>query len=120
MNSQLSAAAQKLLAYLIQTDGAWKANCMDAIFNKPSYLTNNEAAQTAYWQWEANAYGYNVERPVCGKSVEFVSKHNYSWATSEAYQELRAAGLAGEKNNGYNEYWLFPITAACVKYKKSL
>lgn len=106
----LTANAQKLLSFLKSTNGAWLGNCMDHLFDKPKYASNPDAQQV-YWQWEANAYGGGQTRPVGQESVMFTQKieRNYSRLTSDAYQELKAAHLADESNNGYNEYWIYPV-----------
>lgn len=108
--NNLSNNAQKLLAYLKATNGAWKGNCMDHLFDKPVYASNADV-QRIYWQWEANAYGGESNMPVASESVLFKQniERNYSRLTSDAYQELKAAKLADERNNGYNEYFLFPL-----------
>lgn len=107
----LSNNAVKLLAFLKESGGAWEGNCMDHVFNKPAYIKDNAEAQTAYWQWEINAYNYSQSRPVLGVSVEFTPtvELSYSRQLSAAYQELRAAGLASERNSGYNDYWFFAL-----------
>ena len=104
----LSENATKLLAFLQKNGGAWKDNCIDHVFNKPVYASNPDA-QRNYWQWEADAYGGNQSRPVAGESVIFspLISRTFSTLTSDAYQELKTAGLANERNNGYNEYWLY-------------
>jgi hypothetical protein len=105
----LSTNAQQLQKILNQTGGGWMGNIMDILFTKPVYASNPEA-QKSYWQWEANAYGNGCSRPVNGESVEFTKniEVDYSPQLSAAYQELRKAGLANERNNGYNEYWIYP------------
>lgn len=104
----LSENAQKLNAHLQKNGGAWMQNLIKAIWPEPKYISNDAEAQTAYWQWDVNMYGCITERPVCGNSVLFTPTDNYSSKISAAYQELRKAGLAGERNNGYNEYWIYP------------
>lgn len=104
----LSDLATKLLTYLQQTGGAWEGNCMDHLFDKPQYASNPDA-QRRYWQWEADAYGGEHNKPVGSESVLFKQniERNYSRLTSDAYQELRKAGLANERNSGYNDYWFY-------------
>lgn len=61
----------------------------------------------AIGSWDVNFYGNANQRPVGGQSVMFTPTDNYSKKIHAAYQELRQAGLAGERNNGYNEYWIY-------------
>jgi len=103
----LSTNAAALYDYLKKTGGAWMQNCFEAIASKPTYKSEPEA-QRAYWQYEANMYGQPCERPVGSDHVIFTPTDNYSVKTGAAYQELRKLGLAGERNNGYNEYWIYP------------
>jgi hypothetical protein len=103
---ELSNNAQKLLTFLKKSGAAWHQNCIKALFPEPKYESNPEA-QTAYWQWEVNLYGNELIRPVGQENIKFIPVDNYSQKTSEAYQELKKAGLADEKNNGYNEYMLY-------------
>lgn len=107
---QISDTAKKLLEFLQKTGGAWKGNCMDYVFSKPRYESIPNA-QRAYWQWETNAYGGNQIMPVGDESVTFTQsiEKTYSSQISDAYQELKKAGLADETNNGYNEYFIFPL-----------
>lgn len=60
-------------------------------------------------------YGGSWSRPINHNSQpaqheEFTKNipTTYSRQLSAAYQELRAAGLADEKNSGYNDYYFFP------------
>jgi hypothetical protein len=105
----LSENAQKLNAHLQKNGGTWIDSLIKVIWPCPTYISNNAEAQKAYWQWEVNLYGNANSRPVCGESVMFEPTDNYSSKVSAAYQELRKAGLADEKNNGFNEYFIFPI-----------
>lgn len=106
----LSTTATKLLAYLQATGGAWENNCMDHVFEKPEYASNPDA-QRAYWQWQANAYGCVDNMPVGPDSISFgrTIDRKYSLQLSDAYQELKAAGLADERNSGFNDYFFYPI-----------
>jgi hypothetical protein len=112
----LSENAQRLYGILVQTGGGWEDNLMEMMFPKPAYASNPEA-RAAYWQYESNAYGHStVERPLQleseGRYIGQVFAPNvevpYRSQLSHAYQELRKAGLAGERNNGFNCYYLFP------------
>ena len=98
--TQLSVNAQKLYSFLKETGGAWEYKCIEAIYPKPDYLSN----PAAHWQWEANCDGQTYTRPVKG-----IHQENYSKEISQAYQELRKAGLADERNSGYNDYFFYPI-----------
>lgn len=99
--------------------GAWESHVMERMFNKPVYSREPEA-QRAFWQWEANSYGHSNERPVGAASVMFNPepefappacgygpRNDYAAQVSRAYQELRKAGLAGERNSGYNDYYFY-------------
>lgn len=105
----LSVNAQKLYSILLQTNGAWENNLLDIMFEKPAYIPGNAEAQTNYWQWEANAYGTAQERPVAGNFVKFIPNDDFSAKLSAAYQELKKAGKANEKNSGFNTYFIYPI-----------
>lgn len=112
MNSaqQLSPTAQKLYAILLNTGGDWEHKLTEILFDKPQYVSgtpNNE-----YWQWDANMYGH--ERTVKNDGDNWNTfrpniDRSYADQTSDAYQQLRKAGLAGEKNNGYNDYVFYPL-----------
>jgi hypothetical protein len=106
--NQLSKNAQLILNHLQVNGGTWMYNLIEVLYPKPKYESNPEAQRT-YWQWETNAYGREQNRPVGMESVLFVPENgcDYSSEVSKAYQELRKSGLAGEKNNGYNEYWIY-------------
>lgn len=106
--TQLSDNAQKIYNALKGTSGAWIGNLVKVLYPEPKYISADAEAQTAYWQWDVNLYGNQHERPVAGVSVMFTPTGNYNAEVSAAYQELRKAGLAGERNNGYNEYWIYP------------
>lgn len=103
----LSDNAQKLLTFLKDSGPKWEQDCIKALFPEPKYIKDNAEAQTAYWQWDCNLYGNNYTRPVLGKHILFTATQNYSSVICAAYQELKKAGLAGESNNGYNEYVFF-------------
>lgn len=116
----LSENSRKLYDILLQTGGGWEQSLMEIMFPKPVYAKNPEARR-AVWQYEANAFGHPTpERVVVmpeessdGKGVFEVFQPqvpvSYFNQVSQAYQELRKAGLAGERNSGYNDYWLYPI-----------
>lgn len=102
----LSADAIKLAEFL-KKGSTWMQNCISAFVEKPTYSRDPEA-QAAYWQYEANMYGVEQrERPVGETRITFQPTENYMDRVSKAYQELRKAGLAGESNNGFNEYMIF-------------
>lgn len=105
----LSELAQKLLSALNEKNGGWIGNFADTLFDKPEYpIDRDETKARHYWQWCADFYNTTDTRPVGGKFETFVGTKNYSSQVSSAYQELRRAGLADEKNNGYNEYFIYP------------
>lgn len=114
MTTQLTPTALQLYEFLKETGGAWENKCMRAIWPATEYPDkehpDRENLQRAYWQYDVNMYGYkNISRPV-GDSVEiFNATDDYSRKLSAAYQELRRAGLAGERNSGYNDYYFFPL-----------
>lgn len=93
----------------MQTNGAWEGNLLNMMFEKPAYIRDNAEAQTKHWQWEANAYGTAQERPVSGRLIKFTPNDNFSAKLSAAYQELKKAGKANEKNSGFNDYFIYPI-----------
>ena len=99
----LSKLAEDLLKYLVETDGAWENYCVQALFPRGNYVSNGD--NSAYWQWEANAYGVSINR--LGKEYNPTVEVSYNALTSQAYGELRAAGLADEKNSGYNDYFFY-------------
>ena len=107
--------AKKLLSYLEETGGAWEEECIEALYPAPLYpskdIDNNEREnlQRIFWKHDANCNGYSQYRPVGNSSILFVPNDNYSAKISAAYQELRKAGLASEKNSGYNDYFFYPI-----------
>jgi hypothetical protein len=104
----LSENAQKIFDSLKSNGGNWMHNLIKVLYPEPKYISNDAEAQKAYWQWDVNNYGNANSRPVCGESVLFTPTANYGSEISAAYQELRKAGLANERNNGYNEYWIYP------------
>lgn len=114
--TNLSETAQKLLAELIKTGGAWEQSLMDAVFLKPTYPTdkNDREGRIKYWTWQANAYGNAITMSVGADHNDTMIfpgceyKDSYAHQLSNAYQELKKAGLADERNNGFNEYWLYP------------
>jgi hypothetical protein len=110
-NLNLSESAQKLYSYLLQTGGAHEEKCMAALFPKPEYPDAGGTAEQylAYWQWDANLYGNDQQRPVCGINTHIKASADYASVISKAYQELKKAGLADETNNGYNCYWFYPV-----------
>jgi len=112
MKTELSENAQKLYAALLKTNGAHESNLRDILFPPPKYVSgelNNE-----YWQWDVNIYGHprNVVRNNNSATWDTFKPNIekcYASQLSEAYQELRKAGLADESNNGYNSYWFYPV-----------
>jgi hypothetical protein len=109
--SNLSDNAHKLYIFLLKTGGAWKQNCIEALFGKVEYPINGTKEDyLEYWQWSANLYGCDENRrSVLGEIIDIKATADYSNETSKAYQELRKAGLANEKNNGSNEYFFYPV-----------
>lgn len=108
---QLSETSQKLLTALQATGGGWIDSFTKTIFNKPIYPLDRDPEKLRdFWQWEADIYNTTDERPIGNNFETFVGVQNYSNQISKAYQELRKLGLAGEKNNGYNEHWIYPKT----------
>lgn len=115
--TELSENANKLLEFLNKTGGAWESKCMEALYPKPIYVgTYNkeyskkeiEIIQKNHWQWEADAFGNDIKRPVLEVFNYFNSNDNYSRKTSEAYHELKNLGLAEEASNGFNVYFIYP------------
>jgi len=109
----LSAAAQTLYNGLKSNGATWAQNCVKFFHSEPKYIgtldanyteEEKENSQRAYWQWNVNLNGVANTRPVLGKTVLFEPTANYSKEVHEAYQELSKSGMAGEQNNGYNEY----------------
>jgi hypothetical protein len=104
--------------------GAWESSVMHAMFPQPGYAQNAEARR-AHWQYEANAYGHpTVERPVLmpeenngvyvgeifNPEPQFAGpKNSYAGLVSQGYQELRRAGLARERNSGFNDYYFYLV-----------
>lgn len=117
--ANLSETAKRLLDFLILTKGAWEHKCMEFLFTKPVYPEGDtdRAGKIAYWQWESNAYGNTVSRPIAKleggnfEGMEFSQKVEVCFHTQTmfAYQELRKAGLADEQNSGYNDYFFYPV-----------
>lgn len=106
----MTSIAQKLLLELKKTNGGWIDNFADIIFEKPEYPIDREInAHRRYWQWCADMYNTSDTRPVGSMLTfeTFVGSKNYSKQISSAYQELKKLGLADEKNNGYNEYFIY-------------
>lgn len=113
----LSDNAKKLLVHLKKTGGSWDGHCLECLFPKPPYVASCDGnftdeqkreMQSNHWQWEADCYGNSFERPVLGEFVEFKSEKNYRSELSKAYKELKDAGLADERNNGFNVYFFYP------------
>lgn len=111
----LTTNAQTLYTFLKATGGAWEGACLEAIFPKANYPTDKTASDyadklTAYFQYNANRYGGTEKGygPCEGVVFTCILDKDYSSQTSAAYQELRKAGLAGERNSGFNDYYFFP------------
>lgn len=109
----MTATAAALLNFLRSTGGAWEQDCINHLFPSPTYprpeTEDRENKQRAYWQHDVNMYGtQSQERPVGERSEVFRATADYSKEVSRAYQELRKAGLADERNNGFNEYSFYP------------
>ncbi len=99
----LSFNAQILLDFLKQGPKAdWE--CMNELFPKPKYPSpyDFEGAKAVH-QHSVNIYGNSHLYDAYGL-IEQTEFPCYDRQTSEAYQELKAAGLAKESNNGYNCY----------------
>lgn len=110
----LSKNAQLLLSVLKQRN-VWEDDAIKIFFPEPEYIgtldpafsnEQKESAQVIYWQWETNLYGNAHSRPVLGFQREFKInvEQSYRDTTYAAYVELRDAGYANAKNNGYNTY----------------
>ncbi len=103
-----SKVANELYLFLKKAGCSWENDCAKAVFRKPKYPTdNNRQAKIDFWQWETNWYGVPCNRKISeGEWMEFKSTVSVTYADqiSKAYQELLKAGLADEKNNGYNNY----------------
>lgn len=111
--SLLSANAQKLYEALKTNGSMGEDKAIEILFPKPLYVgtmdpnystEEKEKIQREYWQHDINFYGIANSRPVNGVSVDFVPTANYSDITSEAWRELKKAGLGYAKNIGYNVY----------------
>lgn len=110
---QFSETAKRLLD-ILKNSSEWHQHCTDKLFPAPKYSKEN---RSEYWQHEANIYGNPQNRVILlaeennGVAVFGDFKPNisrpYSSQTSDAYLELKRAGLANERNNGYNEYVYF-------------
>lgn len=104
---ELSATATALLNFLKANGCQWKQNCIKGIFGNPEYPINGTKQQYIdYWQFDVNIYGNEATYCVMGEWMKFEKNIPVDYASqiSVAYQELKTAGLADEKNNGYNEY----------------
>ena len=101
----LSENAKTLFDLLVKTGGAWEDDLAKMLFKKPEYIGGGVNAD--FWQWEVNMYGSDREMNgvIYTQNVEVP----YRSQVSAAYQELRRAGMAGERNSGYNDYWFYPI-----------
>lgn len=107
--TNLTPTAKKLYEILLSTGGAHENKLTELLFDMPKYIDGQPNHE--YWQWDANVYG--IERTVKNEGEKWNTytqniKVTYDKQLSDAYQELRRAGLATEKNNGYNSYWFFP------------
>jgi hypothetical protein len=94
--------AKKLLA-VIKSRNIWETEAINILFDKPEY--SRESAFEV-WQFEANTYGYAVNRPVNGVNTDFAMNVERSFAdqTMDAVKELKAIGLLQSINCGYNNY----------------
>lgn len=105
--ANLSDNAQKLYSFLKTNGAAHETTCIDFFYPAPVYGSTREE-KIQYWQHDVNYYGHANNRPVGnGETMDFVPTGNYAREISAAYQELRKAGLAGERNNGTNSYTFF-------------
>jgi len=104
--------AEKLLSILKSNGATHEDKCCELLFDRPKFDKENSAA---YWQWEVDCSGYSREYFMGNDKFQTFTptkgyegyKGTYRNLLSEAYQELRKLGLAGEMNNGYNCYTFF-------------
>lgn len=102
----LSNNAKLLLAIIKKNNGSiWEDKAADLLFNKPEYSREPTQA-TNFWQWEANNYLKEAERPVNGISILFkpTIQNGYFDQTYEAAKELKNANLINIPNKGWNVY----------------
>lgn len=93
----------KLLLDKITLWPMWENDAIETLFPKPKYTPETQAE---HWQYEANAYGNELTRPVKGDFITFKMNIARSlWdQTYEAIKELKELGLIVAKNNGFNAY----------------
>lgn len=105
---QLSDNAKKLYSLLVQTGGAHEEHLIDMMFSKPIYVAGEQNSE--YWQYDANIYGNERTMTFNGITTTYTKNVDVDFAkqVSMAYQELKKAGMAYERNNGYNCYTFFP------------
>lgn len=101
--TKLSEIPTTLYNAIAKNGSMWEANTIEVVFPKPIYSTETAAE---YWQWEVNAYGYRVNRPVNGEFMWFdkTVETLYKDVVYNAIKELKANNLIYTKNNGCNEY----------------
>jgi hypothetical protein len=102
-NLQLTETANKLYNSIKEKGSMWELNTIESIYPKPIYSKETAAD---FWQWEANAYGYKINRPVNGENIWFEINVEVSYMdiVYNAAKELKSHNLISSRNNGYNEY----------------
>lgn len=102
-NIQLTENANKLYNAIKEKGSIWESNTIEIIYPKPIYSKETAAD---FWQWEANAFRYPINRPVNGENTWFKMnvKTPYMDVVNNATKELKAHNLISSRNNGYNEY----------------
>jgi hypothetical protein len=107
--ASLSANAKKLYQHLCECGHLHEMTAASLLFNQPEFIRGQ--TENKYWQWTVNSSFF--ERSYCINEV-FVDfkktiEKSFRSQTSDAYLELKDAGLAEESNNGYNSYTYYVI-----------
>ncbi len=107
--TKLSANAQKLYDFLKKFGHQWEGKCLDELYPPVKFSLENIKAH-----YEDQAKRYGTDHSYFENGVEIKIKgcghaESYARQLSTAYQELKKLGMAGERNNGYNDYVFFAI-----------
>lgn len=100
----LSPNAEKLYSFLKNNGCQWEDKCAEHLFPPVPFDINNKRP---YYEYQNRFYGNEttfIENGIETILPSCYGDDNYSRQTSIAYQELKKAGLANEKNNGTNTY----------------
>jgi hypothetical protein len=113
---KLSEEAAKLLTHLKSRWG-WETTIMNELYGRAEYPNRTQTPEQykeqamAHWQFEADAYGGERQRPISHPDQElevmtFVKKVPVSYLRqlSAASIELQSHGLSEAINNGANDY----------------